>query len=76
MKAYGYSSKVPIDEGPLPLNEISFWGQPEVLREIAKFMDSMANEIQCNQNFDHRRLSETWDKWIEDYPDVIIVKPE
>jgi hypothetical protein len=31
MKAYGYSSKVPINEGLLPMNEISFW-RHEVFR--------------------------------------------
>jgi hypothetical protein len=36
MKAYGYSSKVDIGKGPLPLDEISFWGQPDALRELAK----------------------------------------
>lgn len=76
MKAYGYSSKVDIGEGPLPLSEISFWGEREVLREIAKFMELMANEIQCNPDFDYRNIRDYWGEWKEDYPDVIICKPE
>ena len=76
MKAYGYSSKVDIGEGPLPLSEISFWGEPEVLREIAKFIELMANEIQCNPDFDHKHLRDSWREWQDDYPDVIIGRPE
>jgi hypothetical protein len=76
MKAYGYSSKVDIGKGPLPLDEISFWGQPDTLRELAKFINLMANEIRCNPGFDHMHLRDAWDKWTEDYPDVIICKQE
>ena len=72
MKAYGYSSKVDIGQGPLPLTEITFWGEPVVLREIARFMELMANEIQCNPEFDHRHLRDCWDQWTEEYPDIII----
>ena len=76
MKAYGYSSKVDIGKGPLPLSEITFWGEPEVLREVAKFIELMANEIQCNRDFDQMHLRDAWHKWTEDYPDIIIVKPK
>jgi hypothetical protein len=76
MKAYGYSSKVDMAKGPLPLEEISFWGQPDVLRSLAEFINLMANEIECNPDFDHRHLRDSWEKWIEDYPDIIIVRPE
>lgn len=76
MKAYGYSSEVDIGEGPLPLSEISFWGEPEVLREVAKFIELMANEIQCNPDFDQMHLRDAWGEWTEDDPDIIIVKPK
>ncbi len=76
MKAYGYSSKIDTGKGPLPLEEILLSGQPEVLRELANFINLMANEIQCNPDFEQMHLREAWNNWIEDYPDVIICKPE
>lgn len=76
MKAYGYSRKVDMGKGPLPLEEITVWGEPETLRELAKFINQMANEIKCNPDFDHMHLRDAWDKWTEDYPDFIICKPE
>jgi len=76
MKAYGYSNKVDMSEGPLPLSEISFIGHPQVLREMAKFIGLVANQVECNPDFDQMHLRDAWDKWTEDYPDIIIVKPE
>ena len=75
MKAYGFSSKVDLGKGPLPLQEISLWGEPQDLRELAKFIELMANQIQCNPDFDQMHLRDFWDKWTEDYPDFIICKP-
>ncbi len=65
MKAYGCSTKVDFGEGPLPLFEISLWGKPEDLREVAKFINLMADEIQCNPDFDQMHLRDAWDKWTE-----------
>jgi hypothetical protein len=76
MKAYGYSSTVDMGKGPIPLDEILIWGEPEVLRELAKFIDLMANEIKCNPNFDNMHLRDAWEKWTEGCPDFIICKPE
>jgi len=76
MKAYGYSSKIDMGKGPIPLDEITLWGKPEVLRELANFINLMANELQCNPDFDQMHLRDTWDKWTDDYPDIIICKPE
>jgi len=76
MKAYGYSSKVDMNQGPLPLSEISLIGHPQVLREMAKFISLVANQLECNPDFDHMHLRDAWDEWTEDYPDIIIVRPE
>jgi hypothetical protein len=72
MKVYGYSSDIDVEQGPLPMSEVSFLGDPVTLRATAKFLQQMAEEVEKNDHFEHGHLRDAWDGWKEEFPDVIV----
>ncbi len=60
MKAYGYSENIET-ESPLTLSEVTLSTNSNELREIAKFLNQVANKIdECGENFEHEHLSENF----------------
>jgi hypothetical protein len=66
--------------GPFELSEVSFAVEPALLREIAQFLNSAADELERDPKLSvhwHMHLadeSETWRQMVEDH-DVIVVCP-
>jgi hypothetical protein len=74
MKIFGYSG----DSDQLQeLLEVTFQAQPEQLRTIANFLTEMADGLeQDRDNFGHGHLKDYCDSWLEEYPEMIVFKPD
>jgi hypothetical protein len=60
MKVYGYSESIET-ESPLTLSEVTLSTNPNELREIAKFLNQVANKIdESGDNFEHEHLAENF----------------
>lgn len=74
-KAYCYlregSSK-----GPLECSEVTLQANPDILREVAKFLMESAAKIEASPGGDmHFHLQDEWKKWKQEFPDLIVVSP-
>lgn len=71
MKIYGYENS---DESDLiEMSEVTICASPENLREIALFINKMADEMEeSKDSFDHAHLRDNWPEWNEDGADIIV----
>ena len=76
---YGYMSKQLTSEGLLEMKEVTICGNPQVLREIASFFQSMADRIESGEieAWSHRHISSQVSDWETRFPgrDIIITPP-
>lgn len=76
MKIYGYE-KTNDDSGILNMAEITICTTPETLREIAKFIQNAANELETDgEDFGHLHLRDNWSGWDKNGADIIICQNE
>ena len=60
MKVYGYSESIETDS-PLTLSEVTLSTNSNELREIAKFLNQVANKIdETGEDFEHEHLAENF----------------
>ena len=73
MKIYGY----PKDGEELQeLVEVTFQAQPESLRELAKFLNEMAEGLENDyENFGHGHAKDYCENWNDENPEIIVFKP-
>lgn len=76
MKVYAYPASGPLNEyGLLELKEVSFSADANTIREIARFLNEAANEIERTDTCDHVHMQDRSKSWKEDWPDLIVCKP-
>ncbi len=76
---YGYSKAQVNEYGLLDLKEITFSASPEVLRQIATFLNQSASMMEDGwfDKCSHRHIQDEIKDWDEKFPDRdIIVMPE
>jgi hypothetical protein len=75
MKAYGYSKRKGFESDLLEMREISLTGSPDVIRAVARFFASAADEMeQHDSGFGHTHLRDACPEWQKDWPDIIVAK--
>ena len=73
MKLYGYTKS---SESVEEVVELTFQCQPSELREIAKFLQDMADGIENDgENFGHGHAKDYCDNWPENSAEIIVYKP-
>jgi hypothetical protein len=74
-KAYCYLREGSAKE-PLECSEVTLQANPDILREVAKFLMESASKIEASTDGDmHFHLQDEWKKWNQEFPDLIIVSP-
>jgi hypothetical protein len=75
---YGYAAKEVNDFGLFEMKEITFVASPEVLREVAYFLNTMADLMEAGGfSNTHRHIGNTVKNWDKRFPgkDVIVIPP-
>ena len=72
MKIYGYQNIEVEDPAIIELSEISICTSPTKLREIAAFLQKMADDMEKDDSFEHAHLQENCDNWQINSPDIIV----
>ena len=75
MKIYGYQNIEVEDPTILELSEISLCASPTKLREIAVFLQNMADEMEKDDSFEHAHLQDNCEGWQINTPDIIVCAP-
>lgn len=73
-QVYGYPGDGIERDSPVELREVTLRASPEVLREIAKFLESAAGEIA--NGAEHLHLRDEWSGWPQGAPDIVAFRPE
>jgi len=68
-KAYGYPRNDDSLESPFELSEVTLNTSPEVLRELAKFLEDAA--VQIENGAQHIHLQDHWPGWQHGEADII-----
>lgn len=73
MKIYGYTK----DGDDLEeLVEITFQSEPDKLKELAQFLNKMANELENDRdNFGHGHAKDYCEDWGDENPEIIVFHP-
>ena len=75
LEVFGYTMNSPELERPLAFQEVTFFCGPEKLREIARFLNESADEMESMPSSSYHNHIQDWaDAWPEDSPDVIVVR--
>jgi hypothetical protein len=77
---YGYAKEALNEQGLLEMKEVTFAAPPDVLREVARFLQQMAKLMEeggfaiCS----HRHIGNTIDGWNRRFPDkdLIVMPPD
>lgn len=72
----GYAKEPIGQSGELVMKEVSFGFPPEALRDIAKFLERTADEMEKGEPkrlYWHRHIDSVIRRWRERYPDTDIV---
>jgi hypothetical protein len=73
MKLYGYAKS---SDDLLELEELTLQGEPETLRQLAKFLDKMADGIENDrEDFGHGHANDYCFDWPEDAAEITVFKP-
>ncbi len=72
LRAYGYPRNDDVRESPLELSEVTFSASPELLRELAKFLEEAAAQIADGAQ--HVHLRDQWSDWQEAGADLIVFR--
>lgn len=72
MKIYGYENSDQEEPKLLELSEVSLSASPSKLRDIANFLNNMANDMDKNDSFEHAHLQDDWADWQVGFPDIIV----
>jgi hypothetical protein len=72
MKIYGYQNIEVEDPKLRELSEISLCASPSNLREIAIFLQSMADAMEKDDSFAHEHLQDNCENWPINFPDIIV----
>ncbi len=72
MKIYGYQNIEVEDPAIIELSEISICASPTKLREIAAFLQNMADDMEKDDSFEHAHLQDNCDNWQINSPDIIV----
>jgi hypothetical protein len=72
---YGYSAKQVNEYGLMEMREVTFATSPEVLREIADFLNAMADLMEKGgfRNCSHRHIDNVVRNWRNRFPDKDVV---
>ena len=73
LKAYGFPRNDDVCESPLELSEVTFSASPELLRELAKFLEEAATQIADGAQ--HVHLRDQWSGWQQGGADLIVFRP-
>jgi hypothetical protein len=77
MKIFGYNNKVINEFGLMAMKEITFQGNPDHLRLIAKFLQECAAHIESSSgDFDHDHISFNNPDWGDDFPEIVVAEDE
>ncbi|WP_299795725.1 hypothetical protein [uncultured Shewanella sp.] len=72
MKIYGYE-KTEDDSDLIEMSEVTITASPKCLREIASFINKMADELESDgASFEHSHLQDNWPDWDSHGPDIIV----
>ena len=73
MKIYGYESLEDDSSDFMEMSEVTISANAKDLREIALFINQMADKMESNPNsFEHAHLQDNWPNWNNNSPDIII----
>ena len=73
MKLYGHTDTPDTTEVPLPLREVTLIAAPQILRELAAFLVTVANEMERDAvGFDHAHATDRIESLASDGPDLIV----
>jgi len=73
MKIYGYSNNT--TQAPMELNEVTVSASPELLREMAEFLEKCAKGIEdSNEEWNHEYFESKHEK-TSDSPQLIVFNP-
>ena len=73
MKIYGYSLNTEI-ESLLEMKEVTFQGESEYIRQIARFLNHSANLIEEHgEDFGHEHIIDFFSDWREKFPNIDII---
>lgn len=73
IKAYGYLAKADAHSLQGELAEVTIVADPDELRQIAKFLNDAATEIETHGAvFEHEHLRDVIEDWPEENTDLII----
>lgn len=73
MKIFGY----PVNGEKLEeLIEVTFQAEPQKLKELAKFLEAMAVELENDrEGFGHGHAKDFCKNWSSESPEIIVFKP-
>jgi len=72
MKIFGYQNIEVEAPKLMELSEISLCASPTKLREVAIFLQNMANAIEKDDFFEHEHLQDNCEDWPLNFPDIIV----
>jgi hypothetical protein len=73
MKLYGHADAPDTTEAPLALREVTLIAAPPILRELAAFLVTVANEMERDATgFDHAHATDRIASLPPDGPDLIV----
>ena len=77
MKMYAYPAGDPLNEyGLLELKDVSFSADAKTIREIARFLNEAADEMEkLGSSFDHIHMQDKTLAWQEEWPDLVVCRP-
>ena len=74
MKITGYKRKDTDMKGLMEMETIAIAASPESLREVAKFLNHAAEEMEeMGTDYDHIHLMDAWEGWSDGFPDIQVV---
>jgi hypothetical protein len=73
MKLYGYADGPDTTETPLAIGEVTLIAAPQILRDLAAFLVTVANEMERDTlGFDHAHAKDRIASLPSDGPDLIV----
>lgn len=73
MNIYGYQKEKLSDQGLLAMKEVTFAANPALIREIAGFLMTAAEQMdRKREKFGHMHVDEVLKKWKKSWPQIIV----